>query len=66
MSQVTWIEHAEYDETAVHQLYRQFLSSGMAFGAQRWLATLKRQCESLATLMSTIPAGDPNRKHYSL
>lgn len=61
-SKVTWVEHAEYDETAVHQLYRPLLSSGMGFGAQRWVATLKRQCQSLTMLMSTTipPARDPN------
>lgn len=50
---VTWVEHAEYDETPVHCLYRGLLRSGMGFGAQRWLATLQRQCECLAILMSS-------------
>ncbi|KAK6920186.1 Homeobox domain [Dillenia turbinata] len=58
-SKVTWVEHAEYDENAVHQLYRPLLSSGMGFGAQRWVATLQRQCECLAILMSsTVPSRD--------
>ncbi|GLU00609.1 hypothetical protein SLE2022_179620 [Rubroshorea leprosula] len=52
-SKVTWVEHAEYDEGQVHQLYRPLLSSGMGFGAQRWVATLQRQCECLAILMSS-------------
>ncbi|WOK95180.1 homeobox-leucine zipper protein ROC5-like [Canna indica] len=52
-SKVTWVEHAEYDEGRMHQLYRSLVRSGMAFGAGRWLATLQRQCESLAILMST-------------
>ncbi|GLT84529.1 hypothetical protein SLE2022_027540 [Rubroshorea leprosula] len=52
-SKVTWVEHAEYDESQVHQLYRPLLSSGMGFGAQRWVATLQRQCECLAILMSS-------------
>ncbi|KAE8660460.1 Homeobox-leucine zipper protein ROC4 [Hibiscus syriacus] len=56
---VTWVEHAEYDESLIHQLYRPLLSSGMAFGAQRWVATLQRQCECLAILMSsTVHTGD--------
>ncbi|XP_077234598.1 homeobox-leucine zipper protein ANTHOCYANINLESS 2-like isoform X2 [Tasmannia lanceolata] len=59
-SKVTWVEHAEYAECAVHQLYRHLLNSGMAFGAQRWIATLQRQCECLAILMSsTVPTRDP-------
>ncbi|XP_054781565.1 LOW QUALITY PROTEIN: homeobox-leucine zipper protein ANTHOCYANINLESS 2-like [Prosopis cineraria] len=58
-SKVTWVEHAEYDESQVHQLYRSLLSSGMGFGAQRWVATLQRQCECLAILMSSsVPSRD--------
>lgn len=58
-SKVTWVEHAEYDESQVHHLYRPLLSSGMGFGAQRWVATLQRQCQCLAILMSsTVPARD--------
>ncbi|CAM8977385.1 unnamed protein product [Rhodiola kirilowii] len=55
-SKVTWVEHAEYDDSSVHQLYRLLLSSGMGFGAQRWVATLQRQCECLAMLMSSTVA----------
>ncbi|GMN44643.1 hypothetical protein TIFTF001_013839 [Ficus carica] len=58
-SKVTWVEHSEYDDSGVHQMFRSFLSCGMGFGAQRWLATLQRQCECLATLMSpSIPSED--------
>ncbi|XP_022968413.1 homeobox-leucine zipper protein ANTHOCYANINLESS 2-like isoform X1 [Cucurbita maxima] len=58
-SKVTWVEHTEYDETVVHQLYRQIISWGIGFGSQRWLATLQRQCDCLAILMSSTedPAG---------
>ncbi|XP_077243120.1 homeobox-leucine zipper protein ANTHOCYANINLESS 2-like [Tasmannia lanceolata] len=57
-SKVTWVEHVEYDEGAIHQLYRSLINSGMGFGAHRWIATLQRQCECLATLMSSsIPTG---------
>ncbi|XP_010523041.1 PREDICTED: homeobox-leucine zipper protein ANTHOCYANINLESS 2 isoform X1 [Tarenaya hassleriana] len=52
-SKVTWVEHAEYEENQVHQLYRPMLRSGLGFGAQRWVATLQRQCECLAILMSS-------------
>ncbi|XP_006652658.1 homeobox-leucine zipper protein ROC4 [Oryza brachyantha] len=51
---VTWVEHTEYDEASVHQLYRPLLRSGLALGAGRWIATLQRQCECLAILMSSI------------
>ncbi|MQM20256.1 hypothetical protein Taro_053274 [Colocasia esculenta] len=56
-SKVTWVEHAEYDETGVHPLYRPLLRSGLALGAQRWVATLQRQCECLAVLMSSVVPG---------
>ncbi|XP_057950555.1 homeobox-leucine zipper protein ANTHOCYANINLESS 2-like [Malania oleifera] len=58
-SKVTWVEHSDYDENVVHHLFRPLISSGMGFGAPRWLATLQRQCECLATLLSsTIPGED--------
>lgn len=57
--QVTWVEHAEYDEGEVHQLFRPLVAAGMAFGAQRWVATLQRQCQCLAVLMSSsLPSRD--------
>ncbi|CAM8976421.1 unnamed protein product [Rhodiola kirilowii] len=56
-SKVIWMEHTQYDETVVHPLYRRLISSGMGFGARRWLASLQRQCDSFAALMSSaIPA----------
>ncbi|CAA7399817.1 unnamed protein product [Spirodela intermedia] len=58
-SKVTWVEHAENDDSAVHMLYRPLLRSGAGFGAQRWLGALQRQCECLAILMSSAgAAGD--------
>ena len=53
--QVTWIEHIEYDENCIHQLYRPLLRSGNAFGARRWLATLQRECEYAAIFMCPSP-----------
>ncbi|KAF3438347.1 hypothetical protein FNV43_RR21109 [Rhamnella rubrinervis] len=51
-SEVTWVEHVEIeDRTPIHQLYREFIHCGLAFGAERWLATLKRMCERFACLM---------------
>lgn len=52
-SKVTCVEHMEYDDRAVHHMYRDLINSGMAFGAQRWLATLQRQCERLASLLAS-------------
>ncbi|GAB4844434.1 Homeobox-leucine zipper protein ANTHOCYANINLESS 2 [Ancistrocladus abbreviatus] len=62
-SKVTWVEHAAYDESGIHQLYRPLISAGMGFGAQRWVATLQRQCECLAILMSSAV---PTRDHTAI
>ncbi|KAE9616811.1 putative transcription factor & lipid binding HD-SAD family [Lupinus albus] len=52
-SKVTWVEHVEVDDRGVHDLYKQLVSTGNAFGAKRWVATLDRQCERLASAMAT-------------
>ncbi|CAK7327919.1 unnamed protein product [Dovyalis caffra] len=51
-SKVTWVDHVEIeDKTPTHRLYRDLIHSGMAFGAERWLATLQRMCERVACQM---------------
>ncbi|KAL8148250.1 hypothetical protein AgCh_005566 [Apium graveolens] len=57
-SKVTWVEHCEYDESAIHDLYRPLIRSGLGYGAQRWLATLQRQCDFLTVLSTTVPGVD--------
>ncbi|KAL8228288.1 hypothetical protein R6Q57_015872 [Mikania cordata] len=58
-SKVTWVEHVEVDDRAVHNIYRLLVNSGLAFGAKRWVATLERQCERLASVLANnIPSGD--------
>ncbi|KAJ0264921.1 Homeobox-leucine zipper protein PROTODERMAL FACTOR 2 [Hirschfeldia incana] len=58
-SKVTWIEHMEVDDRSVHSMYKPLVDSGLAFGAKRWVSTLERQCERLASSMaSNIPASD--------
>jgi hypothetical protein len=52
--QVTWVVHAEYDETSVPSLFRPFLQSGQALGAYRWLRCLQRQCEYITVLRSSL------------
>ncbi|KAL3834478.1 hypothetical protein ACJIZ3_009214 [Penstemon smallii] len=54
-SKVTWIEHIEYDENVVHQIYRPLLRSGMASGAKKWVANLQKQCELYYAIVSHIP-----------
>uniref|UniRef100_A0A0E0LRZ7 START domain-containing protein n=1 Tax=Oryza punctata TaxID=4537 RepID=A0A0E0LRZ7_ORYPU len=58
-SKVTWVEHVEVDDSSVHNIYKPLVNSGLAFGAKRWVGTLDRQCERLASAMaSNIPNGD--------
>ncbi|XP_051124722.1 homeobox-leucine zipper protein MERISTEM L1-like [Andrographis paniculata] len=58
-SKVTWVEHVEIDDRAVHNIYKPLVNSGIAFGAKRWVATLDRQCERLASVMANnISAGE--------
>ncbi|KAK5847354.1 homeobox-leucine zipper protein HDG5-like isoform X2 [Gossypium arboreum] len=52
-SRVTWVEHSEIEEKPIHQIFSHFVHSGMAFGANCWLAVLERQCERIASLMAT-------------
>ncbi|KAH0459964.1 hypothetical protein IEQ34_010627 [Dendrobium chrysotoxum] len=53
-SKVVWVEHMEIEEkNPIHQLYHDLVDSGIAFGAQRWIATLQRMCERIACLMVT-------------
>ncbi|XP_071705243.1 homeobox-leucine zipper protein HDG5-like [Rutidosis leptorrhynchoides] len=51
-SRVSWVEHAEVEDEPVHGVYADYVGSGIAFGAQRWLAVLQRQCERLASLLA--------------
>ncbi|CAN8285307.1 unnamed protein product [Cochlearia groenlandica] len=52
-SKVTWVEHVEVDDRGgVHNMYKQLISTGQALGANRWLATLDRQCERLTSIMA--------------
>jgi hypothetical protein len=65
--QVTWVEHVEVDDRSVHNLYRPLVNSGLAFGAKRWVGTLDRQCERLASAMaSNIPNGDLGGKYTEI
>lgn len=55
----------EVDDRGVHTLYKQVVGSGHAFGAKRWVATLDRQCERLASAMATnIPTVDVGGNLY--
>lgn len=51
-SRVTWVVHMEISENSSppHEIYRDLVSSGKAFGAQRWVSTLKRKSERQDTV----------------
>ncbi|KAK4254613.1 hypothetical protein QN277_009970 [Acacia crassicarpa] len=45
-SKVTWIEHVEVDDkTQTHRTFGGLISENLAYGAERWVATLQRMCE---------------------
>ncbi|KAI8029914.1 Homeobox-leucine zipper protein ROC8 [Camellia lanceoleosa] len=47
--EVTWVEHVEVDDKSqTHRLYRDLVCGGLAYGAQRRIATLHRMSERLA------------------
>lgn len=46
---MTWIEHVQVDDKSLtHRMYRDLVCSGQAYGAKRWISTLKRMCERFA------------------
>ncbi|KAI5070039.1 hypothetical protein GOP47_0014382 [Adiantum capillus-veneris] len=52
LSKITWMEHFEFDNSIHQHPFRPLVISGIAFSAQRWLATLKRQCAWHAILIA--------------
>ncbi|CDP11792.1 unnamed protein product [Coffea canephora] len=52
-SKITWVEHVHVQDEGVHYLGKPFVESGLAFGAQRWVSVLARQCERLASALVT-------------
>ncbi|KAL5680958.1 hypothetical protein ACJX0J_007343, partial [Zea mays] len=50
-SSVVWVEHTEIvgEEKPLHQVFKDYVASGSAFGATRWVSLLQRQCERLAS-----------------
>eukprot|EP00253_Pinus_taeda_P003354 PITA_03354 len=49
-SNVTWVEHIDYDHRGVDYVFHSVVSSGLAFGSQRWLSALQHQCQRLALM----------------
>ncbi|KAG2600881.1 hypothetical protein PVAP13_5KG554500 [Panicum virgatum] len=56
---VTWVEHATCRNAAVPSMCRPAAASGLTFGARRWVAALRLQCERMVFSVATnIPARD--------
>ncbi|KAJ3696015.1 hypothetical protein LUZ60_001392 [Juncus effusus] len=56
LTKVTWIEHVEADDSNMNMMYKSVVNSGIAFGARRWVSTLERQCQLLASAVPDSPA----------
>ncbi|KAG2550313.1 hypothetical protein PVAP13_9KG230900 [Panicum virgatum] len=63
-SSVVWVEHMEMvgEEKPLHQVFKDYVASGTAFGATRWISLLQRQCERLASELARNIA-DPRVIH---
>ncbi|XP_058114110.1 homeobox-leucine zipper protein GLABRA 2 [Magnolia sinica] len=58
---VIWVEHLECQKSTIHSLYRSIVSSGLAFGAKHWMATLQLHCERFVFFVATnVPTKDSN------
>nr|VDD07325.1 unnamed protein product [Brassica rapa] len=69
---VTWVEHVEISEQEpIHEMFKDSVREGLAFGAERWISTLQRMCERFAALMepatsSMIPSPEGKRSIMKL
>ncbi|KAL8511002.1 hypothetical protein ACS0TY_017722 [Phlomoides rotata] len=52
-SRVTWVEHVEVEDGGIHSIYKPLITSGLAFGARRWVTILDGYCQRLARSYST-------------
>ena len=52
--QVIWVENVEADNSNVHGVFEQMVSSGFAFSAKRWVETIARHCQRPSSPMATI------------
>ncbi|KAL8505244.1 hypothetical protein ACS0TY_016461 [Phlomoides rotata] len=51
-SKVIWLEHVEVADGGIHSIYKPLITSGLAFGARRWVAILEGYCERLVRTYS--------------
>ncbi|KAL5157944.1 Homeobox-leucine zipper protein HDG11 [Glycine soja] len=59
-SMVTWVEHVEVDDKIqTHQLYKDLIGTGIAYGTERWIMELQRIGERFACFyVERIPIQD--------
>ncbi|GMJ05129.1 protodermal factor 2 [Hibiscus trionum] len=57
-SKVTWVEHVEADHASIHPIFNFIVTSGYAFGAQRWMAGIKRHSQWLSASMARTAPTD--------
>ncbi|KAG8386154.1 hypothetical protein BUALT_Bualt03G0119600 [Buddleja alternifolia] len=50
LSTVTWVEHNAVYNSVVNYMFRRLLKSGFASGARRWISSLERHYDKIATL----------------
>ena len=64
--QVVWVEHMEMvgEEKPLHQVFKDCVTNGTAFGATRWVSLLQRQCERLASELARNIADLGGILHY--
>ncbi|KAL3503456.1 hypothetical protein ACH5RR_037905 [Cinchona calisaya] len=49
-SKVTWVENNAVNNGSVHNMFRHVFTSGLAFGANQWVATLEREFDRIAIM----------------
>ncbi|KAK2369825.1 homeodomain GLABROUS [Trifolium repens] len=57
-TQVIWVEHVEADHSQLNNLFKPLVTSGLAFGATRWIASMIRHFETSVSLKATMLAAD--------
>ncbi|PNY15048.1 homeobox-leucine zipper protein HDG2-like [Trifolium pratense] len=57
-TQVIWVEHVEADHSQLNDLFKPLVTSGLAFGAARWIASIVRHFEWSDVLTATTLAAD--------
>nr|CAD1819162.1 unnamed protein product [Ananas comosus var. bracteatus] len=63
-SKVVWVEHVEVDDGGVHEMYKPFVNSGLAFGASQWIATIDRHVMAINNSIFEYNGDDPKSRSF--